>query len=72
MSDSTITIPKRRIVRIGNSSKPSRDDLWFVVEKNDDGTWGEISKGYPHSTSAFAVLGRITQKELPEEERRSR
>ena len=45
-----------------------QNGLYFVIEarttRHEPFTWVAISKGYVHSTSAFAALGRLYQKEL--------
>lgn len=41
--------------------------LYYVHEKDPNGNWPAVSKGYPHSTSAFAALGRLTQKDTKEQ-----
>lgn len=44
------------------------ENLYYVIEASHDSEgavqWEVISKGYAHSTSAFAALGRLYQKEL--------
>lgn len=57
----TITIPKRRVSRLSTSSGT---EGYQVYQQDDDGSWFAVSKVYGHSTSAFAALGRLTQKEL--------
>lgn len=59
MSDDKITLPKRIVQRNGS------DNLYTVCEMQS-GYWEEISKGYPHSTSAYAKLGRLTQRDTLE------
>lgn len=41
------------------------DSLYYVLERNDSQTkdWVVLSKGYRHSTSCYANLGRIISKE---------
>lgn len=55
MSKTTITLPKRKVVR-------GDDNQYRVYEMKVDG-WMPVSKPYGHSTSAFAALGRLTQKD---------
>jgi hypothetical protein len=52
-------VERRKVLVGGNDSKPYPQQLYFVVERQGAG-WLTISKGYPHSTSAYAKLGRIT------------
>jgi hypothetical protein len=58
MPISTIELPIRRVTKKGGG--------YVVIELVgstyvDD--WKEVSKVYGHSTSAFAALGRLTQKD---------
>jgi hypothetical protein len=57
MSKLTINLPVRKVTRL------TPDGHYVVVEQADDGAWTSVSKFYPHSTSAFAALGRLTQKD---------
>ena len=44
-----------------------QDDLYYVVEAHHESgrvVWEIVSKGYGHSTSAFAAVGRLYVKEL--------
>lgn len=52
----TITIKRRAVFRNGNDNK-------YYIHEYKDGSWIEVSKGYPHSTSAYAQLGRIINRE---------
>lgn len=54
------------IMRVSRVSAPGTKDAYQVFEQNDDGSWGTVSKPYPHSTSAFAALGRQFQKQVLE------
>jgi len=54
MSDDKVTLPRREVVR-------SRMDRMYRVLEKRGLAWVEVSKGYPHSTSAYAKLGRMTQ-----------
>lgn len=63
----TLTVERRRVERKkvysgGNDNKPYPQLLYFVTERQGM-TWLTISKGYPHSTSAYAKLGRITHNQ---------
>ncbi len=51
----TITLPVRVIHK-------ARDGTFAVMERRQ-GKWLVVSKWYGHSTSAFAALGRLTQKQ---------
>lgn len=57
MSDATTYQAKRRAVMRNGVHK-----LYYVYEFDGTG-YVEASRGYPHSTSAYAKLGRITNAE---------
>lgn len=40
-----------------------QDKLYYVIERTATPSWKKVSKGYPHSTSCFAKLGRLTQND---------
>jgi len=62
MSETTITLPRRKVVKIA-------EEGYQVWELNPDGfEWSRVSKVYAHSTSAFAALGRLTQKDTANDE----
>lgn len=50
----TVTIPVRRMQRLATG---------YVVQQLNMGDWAKVSKVYSHSTSAFAALGRLVQKD---------
>ncbi len=52
-----ISTPLRKVLRC------EKDGMYVVVELDSRHMWVEISKPYAHSTSAFAALGRITQRQ---------
>lgn len=56
MSDGKITLTKRMVKR-------GEDQLYRVVAWVDGKYCLAESKGYAHSTSAYAKLGRLTQQE---------
>lgn len=60
MSQPMITTPIRKVVHLLGE--------YVVMEKVLDElgleTWSPVSRGYPHSTSAFAALGRIAQNDV--------
>lgn len=63
----TYTAERRRVERKevyagGVEGKPYPQQLYFVTERQGM-TWLTISRGYPHSTSAYAKLGRITSRQ---------
>lgn len=57
MSDEKETIRLSKVI----VQRSGSDNLYYVCIFRD-GYWSEISKGYPHSTSAYAKLGRIVNK----------
>lgn len=72
------TIPYLKVVRL--QENPDGQRYYCVMEKMiKDGAyagWKHVSKGYEHSTSAFAAMGRLVQEyirkdhpHLPENER---
>lgn len=75
----TMAIPYLKVVRM--LPNPDGERYYCVMQKMIDkggkyAGWKHISKGYVHSTSAFAALGRLVQKNrennyryLPENER---
>lgn len=67
MTDETNPLPlvpelmittRRRVV-----FRNPKDSLYYVLERNKQYGWVTISKGYAHSTSCYAKLGRITNEE---------
>lgn len=63
-----INLPIRRVCRVDSGDNSIKDDRYYqVFEIQKDGTWKAVSKGYRHSTSAFAALGRLTQKDVVKE-----
>lgn len=63
-----VTIPELKVTRL--QEHPYDDVRYYCVMQRmltKDGKyagWKHVSKGYAHSTSAFAALGRIIQKHL--------
>jgi len=55
MSDETIKLPIRKVERI--------DGLYVVCQFTKDCGWIADGRGYAHSTSAYAKLGRLTHKD---------
>lgn len=51
-----VDAPARCIVREHNK-------LYYVAEAQLDGTYETTGRGYPHSTSAYAQLGRIVSRD---------
>lgn len=39
-----------------------RDKLYYVYQRARVEGWKTVSKGYPHSTSCYAQLGRIVNR----------
>lgn len=58
MAEKVVILPRREVQRIS-----PLDRNYAVFEMEEDGSWRQISKGYPHSTSCYAKLGRITAAE---------
>lgn len=55
-SKETITITRRAVIR-----GAGLDKYYYVFEWVDGEGWTKkVSKGYAHSTSAYAKLGRLT------------
>lgn len=61
MSQKLISLPIRKVKKLP-------DGHYVVLEEDDRWQWVEVSKHYPHSTSAFAALGRLTQKATEQEQ----
>jgi hypothetical protein len=62
MSKPTVKLPIRRVNRL--VANPDGKRLYCVMERRADSPgWFHASKAYEHSTSAFAALGRLTQKD---------
>lgn len=64
----TVTVPYMRVTRLQEHPYESTR-LYCVMQKMTDSTgaetgWKHVSKGYSHSTSAFAALGRLLQKSI--------
>lgn len=60
--------PIRRVTR-AVEHPCTNERLYYVSEKVQDeqgnfAGWRYVSKGYRHSTSAFAALGRLVQKDI--------
>jgi len=55
MSQALVSIPLRKVAKLP-------DGHYVVLEEDASYDWVEVSKHYQHSTSAFAALGRLTQK----------
>lgn len=55
----TVTIPARRVHR----TKSEANVTIYIVQQLNMGEWVKVSEVYRHSTSAFAALGRLTQKD---------
>jgi hypothetical protein len=53
----TIQLPHRKVIK--------NDGQYVVIEfeKKKPNEWAAVSKRYGHSISAFAALGRLTQKD---------
>lgn len=64
MSVNTVIVVRRRVSRV---SAEGTQDMYQVFEQELNGTWSAVSKPYPHSTSAFAALGRLVQKDMLKE-----
>ena len=63
-----VTLPHREVVQAIEHPYADNYRFYFVKEKvfNEKGEyagWRFVSKGYRHSTSAFATLGRLVQKD---------
>lgn len=58
MSDANFVKLIRRTVQRDKASK-----LYHVYEAMSTGEWKPVTRGYAHSTSAYAKLGRITAAE---------
>lgn len=58
-------LPRRKIIKDTNSDGKHLYYVGEATRRADDGQYiyKLVSKGYPHSTSAFAALGRLTQKD---------
>lgn len=57
----TIVLPTYRVARV---SAPGARNSYQVFILQEDGAWEPASKEYEHSTSAFAALGRLVQREV--------
>lgn len=57
----TANLPLRRVARV---SAPGATNSYQVFEQEITGAWAPVSKEYEHSTSAFAALGRLVQKDV--------
>lgn len=66
MSDACLTLDKSKILAPLRKVERSKvHKLYYVIEWDGQG-WVPISKGFAHSTSAYAKLGRITHNESVE------
>lgn len=52
----TVTLTLREVIK-------NQDGTYTVIEHLGELGWKAKSKKYRHSTSAFAALGRLTQKD---------
>lgn len=60
MSDeSKITLPRRKVVR--------HEGMYHVAQYFNDTGWIVDGRGYAHSTSAYAKLGRLVNKDTIKE-----
>lgn len=59
MSDEQIKVPRRKVVRLNG--------LYHVAQYFHDTGWVADGRGYPHSTSAYAKLGRLVHKQTAAE-----
>jgi len=50
-----VTIQNKKVIKLG-------EGYIVVIRENDK--WLPVSKLYGHSTSAFAALGRLVQREI--------
>jgi hypothetical protein len=60
----TIELPIRRVLSLhGKAGKFYQ--VMELIERSEEGMeqWAHLSKPYAHSTSAFAALGRLIQKD---------
>lgn len=64
MSRTKVQVVPMKVVREKDGF--TEEDV-YVVRELVSGTWRPKSKGYVHSTSAFAALGRLLQKQIKEE-----
>jgi hypothetical protein len=62
----TVTLPIRRVIYIKDSVNHPKGGYQVFQKSADNPQWNSVSKEYGHSTSAFAALGRLTQKDTPE------
>lgn len=65
----TVTIPHREVVQLVEHPYMDNYRFWQVTERVHDENgefagWRGVSKCYRHSTSAFAALGRLIQKDI--------
>jgi hypothetical protein len=58
MSATLLNLPVREVQRVSPV-----DQDFAVFERQLTGEYVQVSKGYAHSTSAFAALGRLVQKD---------
>ena len=61
MSDEKTIFNKTMVVVRRKVDRDPRTRLYYVRECQGD-YWVKISKGYVHSTSCYAYLGRLTSK----------
>lgn len=59
MPSKTVTLP-RRMVKAAHDKNYERT---YTVYERSGAAWTQVSKPYHHSTSAYAALGRMTDKQ---------
>lgn len=52
-----VPVHRRTVMRLD-------DGLYYVVLFTDEAGWSVDGRGFPHSTSAYAKLGRIVNREM--------
>lgn len=60
-----VILPRRKIIKFTKSDGKHLFYVGEAIRRDVDGVfvYKIVSKRYPHSTSAFAALGRLTQKD---------
>lgn len=59
MSDelsANVTVRRRKVMRL--------DGMYHIAMLTEEAGWIVDGRGYPHSTSAYAKLGRIVSQEM--------